>query len=403
MFVVFKESLMSKLPLNDLLVLDLTQHRAGPVAARLFADWGAKVIKIENPSNIDDSMGGSRDEIDYQNLHRNKQSLSLNLKTEYGKEAFQQLARKADVVLENFRPEVKYRLGLDYNCLRKINSRIICGSISGYGQSGPYRERPAVDQVIQGMTGLMTVTGFPEQGPVRTGAAIADISAGMILAQGILMAIYQRERTGEGQWVHTSLLESMVSVLDFQVARWLSSGDIPVQEGNDHPTLMPTGLFPTADKPVNIAAAENKKFKLLCEILQAPDIATDPNFQTIIQRSQSRKKLCSVLAEKTKGYSSDDLIDRLNAAGIPCGPLYTIDEAMNDEQMRSLNTTFIVNHARLGPLELLGQPIRLEGCGGQAKLRMAAPDHGEHTEDILSNLLGYENAVITAMRKQGAI
>ncbi|MCE2706188.1 MAG: CoA transferase [Proteobacteria bacterium] len=394
---------MSKLPLNDLLVLDLTQHRAGPVAARLFADWGAKVIKIENPSNIDDSMGGSRDEIDYQNLHRNKQSLSLNLKTEYGKEAFQQLARKADVVLENFRPEVKYRLGLDYNCLRKINSRIICGSISGYGQSGPYRERPAVDQVIQGMTGLMTVTGFPEQGPVRTGAAIADISAGMILAQGILMAIYQRERTGEGQWVHTSLLESMVSVLDFQVARWLSSGDIPVQEGNDHPTLMPTGLFPTADKPVNIAAAENKKFKLLCEILQAPDIATDPNFQTIIQRSQSRKKLCSVLAEKTKGYSSDDLIDRLNAAGIPCGPLYTIDEAMNDEQMRSLNTTFIVNHARLGPLELLGQPIRLEGCGGQAKLRMAAPDHGEHTEDILSNLLGYENAVITAMRKQGAI
>ncbi|MFP5391874.1 MAG: CaiB/BaiF CoA transferase family protein [Gammaproteobacteria bacterium] len=394
---------MSTLPFNDLLVLDLTRHRAGPVTSRLCADWGARVIKIEEPSDLGDSMGGPRQGFDYQNLHRAKQSLSLNLKTREGQAVFHQLVQKADVVLENFRPDVKFRLGLDYPTLKAINPRIICGSISGFGQTGPYRERPAVDQIIQGMSGLMSVTGFPEQGPVRAGAAIADISAGMVLAQGVLIALYQRERTGEGQWVHTSLLESLVSMLDFQVARWLSTGEVPTQAGNDHPTLMPTGLFPTSDGQVNIAAAEDPKFRTLCEVLQLPELAADPDYRTIAERSRNRERLRAIVAERTRTWSSAALIDKLNAASIPCGPLYTIEQAMNDPQMQSLNMTTTVQHARLGPQHLLGQPIHLEGCGGRAVPRAPAPDHGEHTEDILSGLLGYQKSDIAALRAAGAL
>lgn len=394
---------MTDLPLNGLLVLDLTRHRAGPVTSRLFADWGAEVIKIESPSDLDDSMGGAREGPDYQNLHRNKRAMSLNLKTGEGKSVFRKLVSKADVVLENFRPEVKYRLGVDYESLRKLNSRVVCGSISGFGQTGPYRARPAVDQIVQGMAGLMSVTGFPEQGPVRTGAAIADISAGMVLAQGVLMALYQRERTGHGQWVHTSLMESLLAMLDFQVARWLSTGIVPMRAGNDHPTLMPTGLFPTADGRVNIAAAEGPKFKLLCEILNVPELVDDPDYRTVTERSANRQKLCEILAARTCTYQSMELIERLNAAGIPCGPLHTIDEAMNDEQMKSLHMTCAIDHPRLGLLELLGQPLCLEGSGGRPGVRTHAPDHGEHTEEILSGLLGYHKVEIANLRTCGAI
>lgn len=394
---------MSYLPLNDLLVLDLTRHRAGPVTSRLFADWGARVIKIEEPTDLGDSMGGSRDGFDYQNLHRNKQSLSLNLKSDDGQAVFRKLVRKADVVLENFRPEVKYRLGVDYELLREINPRVICGSISGFGQTGPYRTRPAVDQIIQGMAGFMSVTGYPGQGPLRAGAAVADISAGMVLAQGVLMALYQRERTGRGQWIHTSLLESLVSMLDFQVVRWLSTGEVPTQAGNDHPTLMPTGLFPTANGHVNIAAAEDTKFKILCEVLNMPDLANAPEYQSISQRSSNRQKLCALLSAKTKRYQSTELIEKLNAAGIPCGPLYTIDEAMGDEQMKSLKMTSVVTHPRLGDLELLGQPFHLDGSGGRPEVRAPAPEHGEHTEEILSGLLDYAPDAIADMRARGII
>ena len=394
---------MVTLPFTDLLLLDLTRHRAGPVASRFFADWGAQVIKIEAPSDISDSMGGKREGFDYQNLHRNKRSLSLNLKTAEGKAIFKKLALRADIILESFRPSVKYRLGVDYDSLREANPRIICGSISGFGQTGPYAERPAVDQIIQGMSGLMSVTGLAGQGPVRAGAAIADISAGMVLTQGILTALYHRERTGQGQWVHTSLLESLASVLDFQVARWLRTGDVPAQAGNDHPTLMPTGLFPTADGQVNLAAAEDPKFAALCEVLQLSDLPKDPDYSTVQARSAHRQKLCAILAEKTRGISSSVLIERLNAAGVPCGPVYTIGEAMQDKQMSSLGMSIPVDHPRLGPFELLGQPLSLEGSGGRAAVRFAAPDLGEHTEDILSELLGYEKPAIEALRSRGVI
>jgi crotonobetainyl-CoA:carnitine CoA-transferase CaiB-like acyl-CoA transferase len=393
---------VATLPFTDLLLLDLTRHRAGPVASRFFADWGAQVIKVEAPSDISDSMGGKREGSDYQNLHRNKRSLSLNLKMAEGKAIFAKLAQRADILLESFRPSVKYRLGVDYDSLRAANPRIICGSISGFGQTGPYAERPAVDQIIQGMSGLMSVTGLAGHGPVRAGAAIADISAGMVLTQGILAALYQRERTGQGQWVHTSLLESLASVLDFQVARWLRTGDVPGQAGNDHPTLMPTGLFQTADGQVNLAAAEDPKFAALCEVLQLSHLLKDPAYSTVEARSIHRKELCAMLAEKTRTFPSSELIGKLNAAGVPCGPVYSIGEAMQDAQMKSLGMSIPVDHPRLGPFEVLGQPLSLEGSGGRPAARFAAPDLGEHTEEILSTL-GYEKAAIEALRSRGVI
>jgi crotonobetainyl-CoA:carnitine CoA-transferase CaiB-like acyl-CoA transferase len=394
---------MAALPFADLVVLDLTRHRAGPVASRFLADWGAQVIKVEAPSDTSDSMGGKREGSDYQNLHRNKQSLSLNLKTEEGKAIFGKLARRADIVLESFRPDVKYRLGVDYETLRQLNPRIICGSISGFGQTGPYASRPGVDQIIQGMSGLMSVTGHAGQGPVRAGAAIADVSTGMVLVQGLLAALYQRERTGTGQWVHTSLLESLVSVMDFQVARWLRTGDVPEQVGNDHPTLMPTGLFPAADGDINLAAAEDPKFAALCTVLQLAHLLDDPDYGSVEMRSAHRQKLCALIAEKTRRLPSAELIEKLNAAGIPCGPVYSIDQAMQDAQMKSLGMNIPVDHPQLGPFDVLGQPLSLAGAGGRPAVRSPAPDHGAHTDHILSTMLGYEKAAIEAMRSRGVI
>jgi crotonobetainyl-CoA:carnitine CoA-transferase CaiB-like acyl-CoA transferase len=238
---------------------------------------------------------------------------------------------------------------------------------------------------------------------MRAGAAIADISAGMVLVQGILTALYHRERTGRGQWVHTSLLEALASVLDFQVARWLRTGEVPGQAGNDHPTLMPTGLFPTADGHVNLAAAEDPKFAALCEVLQLSDLLRDPDYRNVAARSSNRAKLCAILAEKTRAMSSVELIERLNAAGVPCGPVYSIEQAMNDPQMKSLGMSIPVDHPRLGPMALLGQPLSLEASGGRPEVRLAAPDLGAHTDDILSNMLGYEKAAIESMRARGII
>ena len=227
------------LPLEPYTVIDLTRARSGPTCVRQLADMGAKVIQI---SAREDTEGDFvRRGFDSLNLHRNKRSLTLDLKSPRGVDIIKKLAAKADVVVENFRPDVKHRLGIDYETLSKINPRIIYGSISGFGQTGPYRDRPGYDQIAQGMGGLMSVTGLPGQGPVRVGIPVADLTAGIFLAQGILCALIERERSGKGQWVHTSLLEAMVTILDFQAARWLIDGAIAPQAGNDHPTGIPTG------------------------------------------------------------------------------------------------------------------------------------------------------------------
>ena len=324
---------MTGMPLEHLTVLDLTAHRAGPTAVRQLADWGANVIKIEPPGSAHgDVVGGNRHGFDFQNLHRNKRAMTLNLKSAEGREIFFKLAKDADVVVENYRSDVKHRLGVDYDAVAKINPRIVYGSISGFGQSGPDATRPGVDQIAQGVGGLMSITGLPGQGPVRVGIPIADLTSGILLAQAILLALYQREQTGKGQWVHTSLLEAQIFMLDFQAARWLISGEVPKQAGNDHPTGVPTGVFSTSDGQINIAAAGQGLWKRFCTAIDAPELASAPEFASPQLRSKNRKELNARIETITRANSSAHWIRILDEAGIPCEPINSIDQTFAEPQ-----------------------------------------------------------------------
>src|SRR5438045_627792 len=314
----------SPMPLSRFKVIDLTRVRAGPTAVRQLADWGAEVIKIEAPPApaSGEGMGGPRHGPDFQNLHRNKRSLTLDLKSPEGIEIFRQLVRGADVVVENYRPDVKTRLGIDYAALRPLNPRLVYASISGFGRGGPYRDRPGFDQVAQGMGGLMSITGLPGQGPVRVGIPVADLSAGIFCALGILFALLEREVSGEGQWVESSLLAAQIAMLDFQAARWLVAREVPEQAGNDHPTSIPTGVFKTRDGHINIASAGDDIFRRLCKALDTPDLADHPDYRTGKLRSQNRKALNAAIERVTEQRDSAEWIDRFNAAGVPAGPIY---------------------------------------------------------------------------------
>ena len=295
------------------------------------------MIKIEPPGSAHgDVVGGNRHGFDFQNLHRNKRAITLNLKSAEGRDIFFKLAKQADVVVENYRSDVKHRLGVDYDSVAKINPGIVYGSISGFGQTGPDATRPGVDQIAQGLGGLMSITGLPGQGPVRVGIPIADLTSGLLLAQGILLALYQREQTGRGQWVHTSLLEAQIFMLDFQAARWLISGEVAKQAGNDHPTSVPTGVFPTSDGHINIAAAGEGLWKRLCTAISTPELPSMPEFATTQLRSKNRKALNARLAAITREKSSAHWIKALNAAGIPCGAINSIDQTFAEPQVQHL-------------------------------------------------------------------
>jgi crotonobetainyl-CoA:carnitine CoA-transferase CaiB-like acyl-CoA transferase len=391
------------LPLSRFTVLDLTHARAGPTAVRQLADWGANVIKIEPPADDGRDVTGSRREgFDFQNLHRNKRSLGLNLKTEDGKKIFFQLAKKADVIVENFRSEVKFRLGVDYESVKKINPRIVYGSISGFGQTGPYAKRPGVDQIAQGMGGLMSITGLPSQGPVRVGIPIDDLCAGILLAQGILMALLEREQSGEGQWVHTSLLEAQIFMLDFQASRWLQAGEVAKQAGNDHPTGIPTGLFPTADGQINIAASGDQMFRRFCEAADAMHLLDDPDYKTGPMRSKNRKRLNEIIADITKKRPSAYWVELMNEVGVPCGPLYTIDQTFADPQVQHLEMARPMDHPRLGELKVVGQAINMMRTQEPARMRYPTPDLGQHSNEILKEL-GYNDAAIADLRARDVL
>ena len=372
------------LPLAKYTVLDLTIARAGPTAVRLLSDWGADVIRIESP--VIGDIAGKRHGSDSQNLHRNKRSLCLDLKADAGRQVFMDLARTADVVVENFRVDVKHRLGVDYAALKKINPRIIYASISGFGQRGPYSRRPAVDQVIQGSSGLMSITGEPGRGPMRAGIAVSDTSAGMFLGQGILLALLHREHTGEGQWVHTSLLESMLCKLDFQAARYTMSGEVPSQAGNNHPTLSPMGVFDSADGRVNLAASTDKMFRAFCEIMQADELAANADYETVAGRLTHREALWHQVNLLTRQHATRDLVELLNSVGIPCGPINTIEQAFEDEQVKFLALTKQASHAKLGKIDLIRSPINLSRYSHGAKFDRAGPELGEHSIEILKQL-----------------
>ncbi len=380
-------------------IIDLTRVRAGPACVRQFADFGAAVIKVEGAAG-DAGMGGPRHGPDFQNLHRNKRSLTLDLKSPAGVEVLKRLAADADVLVENFRPDVKDRLGIGYAAMRAVNPRLVYASISGFGEDGPYRMRPGFDQIAQGMGGLMSVTGLPGQGPVRAGIPVADLTAGLFAAQGIMAALLERETSGEGQWVQCSLLGSQVAMMDFQAARWLMQGDVPGQAGNNHPTSIPTGVFATADGFINIAASGNVMFARLCRCLGLADAATDPAFATDAGRSANRDALNAQIEARTRTDTSAAWMERLNAAEVPAGPIYRMDQVFDDPQVRHLSMAQAVEHPELGRIEIVGQAIKLSRT--PARLETASPEAGEHNDAILREL-GYGDDAIASMRAEGVI
>ena len=394
------------LPLDDIVVLDLTVARAGPTAVRQLADWGADVIRIEPPA-AHDELAGARHGSDFQNLHRNKRSLSLDLKHPDALEVFDALVRRADVLVENWRPPVKARLGVDYERVRTINPRLVYASISGFGQDGPYAERGGVDQIAQGLGGLMSITGLEGQGPVRVGVPIADLSAGLYLAVGILVALHERERTGAGRWVRTSLLEAMVAMLDFQAARWTVDGEVPPQAGNHHPTGIPMGCFPTIDGHVNIAGANGRLWRGFCAAIGAPEWLDDERFATARLRSANRAVLNGLIAERMSARTTAEWIDVMTAHGVPVGPVNTVDQTFADPQVQHLGLVEAVRHATLGELGLLRNAVTMAGAGGDvlngtATVRTPSPDQGEHAADILAEL-GLDAARIAELRARGVI
>ena len=381
-------------------VIDLTRVRAGPTCVRQLADWGANVIKVEMPETGGEGMGGPRDGSDFLNLHRNKRSMTLDLKKPEGVEILKRLVARADVLVENYRPDVKHRLGIDYETLRKLNPRLVYGSISGFGQDGPYRERPGFDQVAQGMGGLMSITGMPGQGPMRVGIPIADLTGGIFCAMGILVALLEREVSGEGQWVQSSLLQAQIFMLDFQAARWLVDHEVPPQAGNNHPTSIPTGVFPTSDGHINIAAAGGHMWIRFCEAMEAPEFLENPDYATSESRSKNRDRLNGEISEITRKRSSADWVARLNKAGVPSGPIYAMNEVFDDPQVKHLQMVERLETHLRGPIHLTGQPMKLSRT--PSHLVVEPPAAGQHTDEVLGEL-GYDAAAIKGLRERGAV
>lgn len=390
-------------PASDILsaytVLDLTRVRSGPTCVRQLADWGANVIKIEDPESDKVGLGGPRSGSDFQNLHRNKRSITLNLKDPAGKAAFLKLAQKADVIVENYRPDVKNRLGIDYATVSKLNPRIIYASISGFGQDGPLANRPGFDQIAQGMGGLMSITGEPGKGPMRVGIPIADLTAGIFCSQGILLALMEREKSGKGQWVQTSLLQAQVFMLDFQATRWLMDQEVPPQAGNDHPTSIPTGVFKTSDGYMNIAVAGQKMWEKFASLFDDPGF-TDPDFADAKGRSKNRGKLNALIEKHTIKNTAAHWIETLNASGCPAGEINSIDQVFGLEQVRHLGLAQPMNSQERGQTEVVGQPILMSRS--KASVKRPPPTLGQNTEEVLGEI-GYSAADIEKLRESGAV
>jgi crotonobetainyl-CoA:carnitine CoA-transferase CaiB-like acyl-CoA transferase len=377
----------------------MTQVRAGPTSARQLADWGADVIQVQMPEHMrgDDTLGGQEGS-DYQYTHRNKRSITLNLKEPEGIAVLKKLVETADVLLENFRPDVKTRLGIDYETLSKINPRLVYASISGFGQTGPYATRPGFDQIAQGMGGLMSVTGLPENGPLRVGIPIADLCGGIFAAYGVTVALLEREQSGKGQWLHTSLLEAMMYMMDFQTARWTLDGEIPGQAGNFHPTSIPTGVYQTSDGFINIAVFGGKIWERFCEAMGAPEWITDDRSKSKSNRSVHRDWLNAEIEKRLMKNTSDYWIETLNEAGVACGRINNLKQVFEEPQVKHLGILKQVTSKHLGEQTLMGQPVTLTRT--PSTIARSAPKRGEHSEEILSEI-GFDRAALDRMKAAG--
>ncbi|MEZ5661484.1 MAG: CoA transferase [Burkholderiaceae bacterium] len=384
-------------------VLDLTRVRAGPTCVRMLADFGADVLRIEPPQGIDPNenmFAGNRHGGDFQNLNRNKRALTLNLKKPAGLAVLMRLVEQADVVVENWRPDVKARLGLDYESLAAVNPRIILASVSGFGQTGPYAKRPGFDQIAQGMGGLMSVTGFPGQGPLRAGLAVADSSAGLYAALGIMIALLERETSGRGQWVQSSLLHAMIAMMDFQAARWTNDHDEPTPAGNDHPTSSPMGLFDASDGSFNLGASGDGNWRRLCAAVGHPEWVDEPDWASESLRAKNRAPLNAALNQVFRTQTVQHWVDTLNAAGVPCGPVYTMSQVFEDPQVRHLQVAQAVAASNGMTMNLIAQPVVLSRT--PASMQTAAPEWGEHSDEILAEA-GYSTQEIAALKADDVV
>jgi formyl-CoA transferase len=380
-------------------VIDLTQVRAGPTACRQLADWGADVIQVQMPDHMrgDDTLGG-QDGSDYQYTHRNKRSITLNLKEPEGIAILKRLIASADVVVENFRPDVKFRLGIDYETLSKDHPGLVYASISGFGQSGPLSQRPGFDQIAQGMSGLMSVTGKAGDGPMRVGIPIADLCAGIFAAQGILVALLERDASGKGQWLHTSLLESMIYMMDFQNSRWLIDGDIPTQAGNYHPTSIPTGVYKAKDGYMNIAVFGSKIWERFCDILGAPEWVTDERYKDKQGRSINRDSINAEINRRLAAQDCAYWVERFNEGGVACGLINDVKGVFEEAQVQHLGIVKDVVSIHHGPQQMVGQPMQLTRT--PSTVARSAPKRGEHSEEILKEI-GLEAAELSNLKAKG--
>ena len=372
--------------LSHIRVIDLTRVRSGPTAVRQLADWGADVIKVEAPESMepDGALGASRHTSDFQNLHRNKRSITLNLKEPKAIKILMKLVETSDVVVENFRPDVKDRLGINYDKLKKRNPKIILASISGFGQDGPYAKRPGFDQIAQGMGGLMSITGTPGEGPMRVGIPVADLTAGLFCAMGIQTALLERQKSGVGQWVNTSLLQAQIFMLDFQAARWLSEKQIAGQAGNNHPTSVPTGVFKTLDGSINLAVAGETIWKRFVEAIDKEQWLQMEEFKDAKSRLKNRDHLNQLIEEVTITKTSNEWVEMLEKVGVPCGPINSIDKVFDDPQVKHLSIAQEIETIPFGYTKLVGQPFNLSRSSSSMKRR--PPEKGEHNEDVFGDL-----------------
>jgi formyl-CoA transferase len=386
--------------LSHIKVVDLTRARSGPTCVRQLSEMGARVIKVEAASGQEDDGTGERHGFDFQNIHPNKRSLTLNLKHPDGHAVLLRMVKGADVVVENFRPDVKHRLGIDYERLSQINPRLVYGSISGFGQTGPYRGRPGLDQIAQGLSGLMTVNGEPGRGPMRVGLPVADLTAGFMLAHGIMAALLERERSGKGQWVHTSLLQANIRLMEFQAARYLLAGEVPEQAGNYHPISEPTGVYRACEGSLIIQAGGQIMFRRLCEALRAPELLEDARFATGRERLKRRPELTVEIEKRLASRTSTEWVEVLTEFGVPAGPVLNVEQCFANEQVQTLPIVAEVDHPILGHQRLLGPGVNMERT--QPRVCSPTPERGQHTDEVLQEL-GYSAADIARFHTEGVV